>query len=71
MSDWQPIETAPKDREILIVRNGKISIAKWDDDRHAKKPKPYWSDWSHQGVSFMRKATPSHWQPLPPPPAHE
>jgi hypothetical protein len=68
MSDWQPIETAPKDCEILIARHNRISIAKWDDDRHAKRPKPYWNDHSFNGVTFMRNIQPDYWHPLPPPP---
>jgi hypothetical protein len=68
MSDWKPIETAPKDREIMIVRNGKIRIGKWDDDRYNKKPRPYWRDHQGRNISTMRYLPPTHWMPLPEPP---
>lgn len=61
MSDWQPIETAPKEEWVLLFWpywNGPIPAVgiycdgAWDSD----------SAISHDGDS------PTYWMPLPPPP---
>jgi len=72
--EWQPIETAPKDSTcVLVITAGKdtrATIAYYQDDKYAQKPRPYW-----QRVSFLnsvlqcRSCPPTHWMPLPPPPA--
>lgn len=72
---WQPIDTAPKDGEkiLLYVPNikfpqySKISIGKWDNDKYVKKPRPYW-DYGELRVTDMRNKQPTHWMPLPEPP---
>lgn len=71
-SDWLGIESAPKDREVLLFIprgvHSRIEVGKWDDDRFAKKPRPYFQ-WSHLwGVVEQRKCPPTHWMPLPPMP---
>ena len=59
---WLLIETAPKDRNILLAAefygpsDWRIKIGGWADD--AKR-------WELFGASW----TPTHWMPLPPPPA--
>lgn len=65
--NWQPIETAPKDRELLIWR-GRPCIARWDDQRYHKTPRPFWNDYGVFGVVWMRDNPPTHWMPLPEPP---
>ena len=54
---WQPIETAPKDRYLLVYGTGIIGIACWSkrDQR-----------WHAVGVDVVM--TPTHWMPLPTPP---
>jgi thioesterase domain-containing protein len=63
---WQPIETAPKDGTVVLLHVTCLSqpftvtaLYKRDD---------YWEGWvssyEHEDV-----ADPSHWQPLPAPPA--
>lgn len=71
---WQPIDTAPKDGTAVLVYPGtwsgrSASIAKWESDKYAKKPRPYWSrDDDFGRVTFSREHPPTHWMPLPPPP---
>ena len=69
--EWRPIDTAPKDADILIhcpvigcVRG------RWRDDAYAAKPRPYWAnDREHLfGVVQTRADQPTHWMPLPDPP---
>lgn len=73
---WQPIETAPKDRLILLWRPGaqewaKCDIGKWDEDRYARRPRPYWRSFLNiRSILRMRSWYPTHWQPLPTPPSH-
>lgn len=69
---WQPIETAPKDRRILLwIPDGPwscCSIGEWDDDRYAlKKSRPYWRSTEErtQGIRWMRDRQPTHWAELP------
>jgi len=73
---WQPIETAPKDgtRVLLWVCDfGRwlCVCGSWDNDRHATKPKPYWThdNARSNGIRDTRANQPTHWMPLPPPPA--
>jgi hypothetical protein len=60
MSEWQPIETAPKDRTILLwVPYDAWQVCAWDELH---------KEWvSTGGLSF--DAVPTHWMPLPEPPA--
>lgn len=76
---WQPISTAPKDGTVVLVYRpdaygwgGKVDLAYWDDDRYAKKPRPYW----HSArliidIQESRRMAPTHWMPLPDPPGGE
>ena len=66
MNDWRPIETAPKDRRILALVDGRVVIVKWDDDRYSLKPRPYW--WQETLIrsrAAQRNCPPTHWLPLP------
>ena len=74
MSEWQPIETAPKDKRILLYRPTApewwmVMGGRYDSDKYAKNPKPYWStdNWS-LGKMEQRQNAPTHWMPLPEPP---
>lgn len=65
MSEWQPIETAPKDENtyVLACRAGsKIpAVLGWDGD--GEEGHWYWFN----GV-FREDVIPTHWMPLPDPP---
>lgn len=66
MSEWRPIETAPKDgTDILVcVRDTDIClVVDWDDE--ASRPGWNWAtlDGPHYHENLF-----SHWMPLPAPP---
>lgn len=66
MGEWQPIETAPKDGEILVAwPSGMVRSA--HRDKH-------WSGgpcWSTSGGLYFGSLQPTHWMPLPAPPVSE
>lgn len=81
MTEWQPIETAPKDgTPILIWIRDRLYEAMWCE--HRFKPSSYigedadedgwwgirWAEIDSYGVS--PDEMPTHWMPLPNPPAH-
>lgn len=62
MSDWQPIETAPKDCDFLVfTAHGYITRGRFLNGRH------FACD-SHGKVGNMSDTKPTHWMPLPEPP---
>lgn len=76
---WQPIESAPKDGEAVLLykpderRVGEYIIAgyfgEWPGDGEcwiacAGKPLGYFSEWQQAPQGY-----PTHWQPLPAPPS--
>lgn len=68
MMDWKPIETAPKDRTVCVwppTWTDVISCARWDDDKSAKNPKPFWYRVDAFGITDSRKKPPSHWAEVP------
>ena len=70
-SDWQPIETAPKDgTEILIASDCFVEAAYWE----GKDSLYPWVTLDGQHVTNGRQEGiygPTHWQPLPAPPLPE
>jgi hypothetical protein len=73
---WQPIATAPKDRKVLLYfprDNIGVECGQWNKDEYAKRPRPYWMGdcWRLWGVAAYRGLQPTHWMPLPEPPAGE
>lgn len=80
-SSWQPIETAPTDGTVMLGwfpyfcaagERGQVFVMRWNDEKWASKPKPHFdaSGWVW-GVRELRKRQPTHWMPLPDPPAQE
>jgi hypothetical protein len=80
MSKWQPIETAPKDRTLILLFDPEaIAAIPYDADAdisvthpifvgfwsHATCGRDYWNLAHYSGYSFE----PTHWMPLPGPPA--
>lgn len=66
--EWQPIETVPEDRYILLHYEGPfddtsspgITVGKWLGERG------WWTTAIWAGSSG--RGTPTHWMPLPGPP---
>jgi hypothetical protein len=71
---WMPIESAPRDGSMILVYpptwyDRHCSMAKWDDDRYAKRPRPYWKRADDLlRTTISRDAKTTHWMPLPEPP---
>ena len=65
--EWQPIETAPKDGETLVLAiraDAKVPfVATGDDDG--------WFTFNGALENCGQKFEPTHWMPLPPPPIPE
>lgn len=62
---WQPMETAPKDRPILVCLFGDtIMVVEYDEYADPMFP---WS--TLDGPNYM-KDSPTHWMPLPECPTH-
>ncbi len=53
MSEWQPIETAPKDgREVLLYNGSGIAIGRWEDREDDYPDQPgHNPGWYGQGLS--------------------
>lgn len=63
MSEWQPIETAPKDgTRVLLFRRGwaeSVSVGWWGG---------LWETWNVAGGITSEFVHPTHWMPIPEPP---
>ena len=75
MSDWQPIETAPKDGTSILVHFAGLNppamvVVVWNQG-WAGKPGSLNAEWGWDDgdSSVQRDAT--HWMPLPEPPVIE
>jgi len=69
--EWKPIDTAPKDRRILLlipmVDDPLVVCGQWNRDSYKNKPRPHWeNDQSYlRGALWTRAAQPTHWMELP------
>lgn len=69
MTEWQPIETAPKDRMIIVANDDYFGAASPMSDGR-------WFMWNSFFTAFRpgrydvnpNAITPTHWMPLPEPP---
>lgn len=71
---WRPIESAPKDRNAVLVSDGDYVLrAFWNGDPHiweaenvpcwtVHEPDDYFYSW------HLNDKPPTHWMPLPEPP---
>ena len=64
MSEWQPMETAPKDRfhRVLITDGQQVREA------YYFKPDARPGRWHISGTAAVFPYEPTHWQPMPAPP---
>jgi len=81
MTEWQPIETAPKDRPILVYGNKekgdqaefsqRIAVAVYHSEMHytyGDRPMFVYAPHRVESDGPDRCICPSHWMPLPEPP---
>ncbi|WP_419792501.1 hypothetical protein [Pseudomonas citronellolis] len=83
MSEWQPIDTAPRDgTEIILRRGARVSSGAWIEwsksaAEHHSTTGEYLGQveydsgtcWSSWDGGFTEDEPPTHWQPLPAPPS--
>lgn len=61
-AEWQPIETAPRDGRIVL---GWFTNPRWPSGPGMLQ----WTDFNGGGWTHYANGTPTHWMPLPEPPA--
>lgn len=61
----RPIAEADKGMPILAWMGGSWVDANWNDDRYAKRPRPYWDDGGMRSTD-IRNRQPEWFLPLPP-----
>lgn len=81
MSEWKPIETAPKNTDVLVFAYGSQYVACLIDDatdpwyREGSGPSDFDGLWTvddnKHGPYALRGGSPTHWMPLPPPPTKD
>jgi len=83
--EWQPIETAPKDGTPIILFGGRVTAGHWEAERWPVSAEYHGSTgeylgqfetgecieawWYSEDGGFDSESQPTHWMPLPPPPA--
>jgi uncharacterized protein DUF551 len=66
MSEWQPIETAPKDEHVQILTfKARTNNILWAGPWYQTS---FWSPKWGMFVGWPRDEKPTHWMPLPEPP---
>jgi hypothetical protein len=81
MSEWQPIETAPKMRTVLLcavtdvaedgrILNWKMATGSWQEGYcNARSRASHFTPWKWDGFQLKTyDHQPTHWMPLPAPP---
>lgn len=74
MTDWQPIESAPKDGTIILIAKGRyVFAAYWSQcpmatGGSAEYPWVFLDETNGVNGYIGDENGPSHWQPLPKPP---
>lgn len=69
MSEWQPIETAPKDGTVILLSDSiETTCGYWGAPVSVfKRPDQWLSYWPMKKSAIG--SLPTHWMPLPCPPA--
>ena len=68
MSEWQPIETAPRDGTwVLVCGNGWAVTTAWYA-MNERVGKAYWKADTEWDDDYLADRLPTHWMPLPEPP---
>ena len=77
MTVWKTIDSAPKDRDILIYREGRFYVARWRNvyetwgvsvERVPGEETPFHDVGTIGFLSAVAAHGPTHWTELPPPP---
>ena len=71
MTEWQPIETAPKDGTAILVTCGELfAVVEWDEHAasYPSNEGVGWRDAGDIGWAGTQGHMPTHWMPLPQPP---
>lgn len=62
---WQPIETAPKDGQVILICAGNaVASVYWDDEFT-------WVSTEDNLMAHIVHDDPTHWMPLPEPPPQQ
>ena len=70
-AQWQPIETAPRDdQRILVADDADVATAQFTNRRWVQSPTAWEGDGDYGGLADLY-FEPTHWQPLPEPPKVE
>jgi hypothetical protein len=64
---WQPIDTAPKDRAVLVF-SPSLGCVLCNYSKRPSKTLGYESDWVSDCDGNRLARQPTHWMPLPAPP---
>jgi hypothetical protein len=64
---WRPIDTAPRDKRVLLSDGDQVEIGQWFEPVHGRKNKrgPRWI--THRFDNFLA----TYWMPLPEPPKNQ
>ena len=65
---WRPIETAPKDCQILAYGIWRYVFSQEDEEPSIKIVEYICEYWHVAGFGYAELSSATHWQPLPKPP---
>lgn len=71
LTEWRPMSEAPKDgtRVLLMRQSGRLCVSRYDSDKQAKAPEPFWRDDGTYRTARMREDAPVCWFRPPEAPA--
>lgn len=71
MSEWQPIETAPRDGTAILVTDGQTQRVAWTQHPAEHGNVAAWTYYITRSGAYVVIMNPTHWMPLPSPPEVE